>query len=207
MRVAVLACTRRVRCCEEEWQAVQRAHRGRAGRHWCAGPWCVEIGTPAGAAAGGAAWVATLPRGRVTRAAYDYAAAAGEGGRFVWPSRPRPGMRVRLRACEGRGFVRRPPGRAAAVGSTIYGGTTQRRTLRPWEGRPGHQEGRGAGAATWPPDPARAGRGDARSSARGARSGRLPEHHRRRGVRAAGAAGRTLAGHTRVNGDIRRRRV
>ena len=90
MRVAVLACTRRVRCCEEEWQAVQRAHRGRGGRHWCAGPWCVEIGTPAGAAAGGAAWVITLPRGRVTRAAYDYAAAAGEGGRFVGPSRPRP---------------------------------------------------------------------------------------------------------------------
>jgi hypothetical protein len=63
---------------------------------------------------------------RRTRAAYGYAAAAGEGGRFV--SAP-PGRAERLRVrrrSRARAKDSSPPrlGRAAAGQSAIYGGTT-----------------------------------------------------------------------------------
>jgi hypothetical protein len=66
MRVAVLACSRRVRCCEEEWQAAQRAHLGRAGRLWCGWPWCV--GTAGGRVSAGGVGVRAAPSATMRRA-------------------------------------------------------------------------------------------------------------------------------------------
>jgi hypothetical protein len=152
MRVAVLACTRRVRCCEEEWQAAQRAHWGRAGRHWCAGPWCGQIGTPAGAA-GGAAWVPTLPRQAASRGLPT--ATQPRRARADDSSPPRPGAR---RDCgcggglgRGRRIRPRPAWVALPLDSRRSTAAPRAAHLAPVGGPPGHYEGRGVGAATGPP--------------------------------------------------------